>query len=106
MRRSVLALIVGGTLLGGAARAEHFTDHVQRAQRALALGQYEEALRAYTAGSAYAAFEDKEKGTITPGKLADFVVLSQDLFSTVPERIKEARVVATIVGGTVVYEGN
>ena len=62
------------------------------------------ALRIYTAGSAYASFEEKEKGTITPGKLADLVVLSEDLFSIAPERIKEARVVTTIVGGKVVYE--
>jgi predicted amidohydrolase YtcJ len=64
----------------------------------------EEALRAYTQGSAYAAFEEKEKGTIAPGKLADIVVLSDDLFSVPPEKIKEARVVITIVGGKVVYQ--
>jgi predicted amidohydrolase YtcJ len=64
----------------------------------------EEALRAYTAGSAFAAFEEKEKGTISPGKLADLVVLSDDLFSIPPERIKDARVVLTVVGGKVVYQ--
>ena len=63
----------------------------------------EEALRAYTQGSAFAAFEEKEKGTIAPGKLADVVVLAQDLFSIPPEKIKEARVALTIVGGKVVY---
>ena len=63
----------------------------------------EEALRAYTQGSAFAAFEEKEKGTIAPGKLADMVVLAQDLFSIPPEKIKEARVALTIVGGKVVY---
>jgi predicted amidohydrolase YtcJ len=63
-----------------------------------------EALRAYTAGSAFAAFEEKEKGTISPGKLADLVVLSDDLFSIPPERIKDARVVLTVVGGKVVYQ--
>jgi len=63
----------------------------------------EEALRAYTAGSAFAAFEEKEKGTISPGKLADLVVLSDDLFSIPPARIKGARVVLTVVGGKVVY---
>ena len=65
----------------------------------------EEALRAYTQGSAYAAFEEKEKGAIAPGKLADFVVLSADLFSSPPEEIKDVRVVLTIVGGKVVYRG-
>ena len=63
----------------------------------------EQALRAYTQGSAYAAFEEKEKGTIAPGKLADIVVLSDDLFSAPPEKIKEVRVVTTIVGGKVVF---
>ncbi|MBZ5516892.1 MAG: amidohydrolase [Acidobacteriia bacterium] len=63
----------------------------------------EEALRAYTTGSAYAAFEEKEKGTLAPGKLADLVVLSEDLFSITPERIREARVAMTIVGGRVIY---
>jgi predicted amidohydrolase YtcJ len=63
----------------------------------------EQALRAYTQGSAYAAFEEKEKGTIAPGQLADIVVLSDDLFSIPPERIKEVHVVITIVGGKMVF---
>lgn len=63
----------------------------------------EEALRAYTAGSAYAALEENEKGTIAPGKLADIVVLSDDVFSIPPDKIKDARVVLTIVGGRVVH---
>jgi predicted amidohydrolase YtcJ len=63
----------------------------------------EEALRAYTQGCAFAAFEEKEKGTLAPGKLADLVVLSNDLFVIPPERIKDTRVVLTIVGGKVVY---
>lgn len=65
----------------------------------------EEALRAYTQGSAYAGFDEKEKGTIAPGKLADFVLLSDDLFSIPPEKIKDARVLMTIIGGKVVYRG-
>jgi hypothetical protein len=64
----------------------------------------EEALRAYTQGSAYAAFEEKDKGTISPGKLADLVVLSEDLLRIPPERIKDVRVEITIVGGRVVYK--
>jgi len=64
----------------------------------------EEALRAYTSGSAYAAFEEKEKGTLAPGKLADVVVLSADLFTIPPEKIKDTRVVLTVVGGKVVYQ--
>ncbi len=64
----------------------------------------EEALRAYTYGSAFAAFEEKEKGTLAAGKLADIVVLSDDLFSIAAEKIKDVRVVMTVVGGKVVYE--
>jgi hypothetical protein len=64
----------------------------------------EEALRAYTQGCAYAAFEEKDKGTISPGKFADLAVLSEDLFRIPPERIKDARVEITIVGGRVVYQ--
>ena len=63
-----------------------------------------EALRAYTFGAAYAAFQENDKGTITPGKLADVVVLSEDLFRISPERIKDVRVDITILGGRVVYK--
>ncbi|GAB2745351.1 amidohydrolase [Amycolatopsis magusensis] len=62
----------------------------------------EQALRAYTHGSAYAAFREHEVGTLTPGKLADFVVLSAD--PTVAESLPEARVLATAVAGEIVYE--
>jgi len=64
----------------------------------------EEAIQAYTMGSAFAEFREKEKGSITPGKLADIVVLDSDLFSVVPEKIKDSAVRITIVGGKVVYE--
>jgi predicted amidohydrolase YtcJ len=64
----------------------------------------EQALHAYTTGSAYAAFEEKEKGIIAPGKLGDLVVLSDDFFSIPPEKIKDVRVLLTVVGGKVVYE--
>lgn len=66
----------------------------------------EEALDAYTAGGAFAAFEETEKGTISPGKLADLVVLSEDIFSAPPDRIKGITVNLTVAGGKVVYEGN
>jgi predicted amidohydrolase YtcJ len=63
-----------------------------------------EALTAYTQGSAYAEFQEREKGRLAPGMLADVIVLSQDIFRAEPQRIHEARVVATIVGGRVTYE--
>ncbi|HSP63734.1 MAG TPA: amidohydrolase family protein, partial [Pyrinomonadaceae bacterium] len=63
-----------------------------------------EAVRAYTAGSAFAEFQEKEKGTILPGKLADVVILSRDIFKIDPKEIEKAKVVMTIMDGRVVYE--
>ena len=62
-----------------------------------------EAVWAYTAGAAYAGGEEQIKGTVTPGKLADLVVLSQDIFSINPAAILETEIVATIFGGDVVH---
>lgn len=64
-----------------------------------------EAVRAYTFGSAYAAFQETDRGTIEVGKLADFVLLSRDIFDPAQrDRIADTRVLLTIVGGQVVYE--
>jgi hypothetical protein len=64
----------------------------------------EEAVRAYTNGSAYAEWMEKEKGSLEAGKLADFVVLSRDIFAVAPETIEQTRVVMTVVGGQVLHE--
>ena len=64
----------------------------------------EEAVRAYTVGSAFAEFQDDQKGTIAPGKLADLVILSHDIFKIDPVEIEKAQVVMTIMDGRVVYE--
>ena len=64
----------------------------------------EEAVRAYTVGSAFAEFQEKEKGTIVPGMLADLVILSRDIFKIDPKEIEKAKVVTTIMDGRVVYE--
>src|SRR5947208_7745884 len=66
----------------------------------------EEAIQAYTMGSAFAEFREKEKGSLTPGKLADVVVLDRDLFVMPQEKIKDAAVRYTMVGGRVVYEAS
>ncbi|HZN03873.1 MAG TPA: amidohydrolase family protein, partial [Candidatus Polarisedimenticolia bacterium] len=63
-----------------------------------------EAVTAYTQGSAYAEFQEREKGILAPGMLADLVVLSRDIFHLEPRDLHEARVTTTIVGGRVVYE--
>lgn len=59
----------------------------------------EAALRHFTIDAAYAAFEDDEKGTIAPGKFADFAVLSEDIVAGGPETLLKARVLMTIMGG-------
>jgi len=63
-----------------------------------------EAVEAYTMGSAYAEFQEKEKGSISKGKLADMVLLSEDIFSIPPERIRDVRVLKTFVGGRLVFD--
>jgi predicted amidohydrolase YtcJ len=66
----------------------------------------EEAIKAYTLNTAYAAYEEDLKGSITVGKLADFVVLSDNLLTMDPDGIKDVKVLTTIVGGKVVYEAD
>ena len=64
-----------------------------------------EAVEAYTMGSAYAEFQEKDKGSITVAKLADFVVLSDDIFKIPLASIKNVKVEATFLGGKLVYGG-
>ena len=61
-----------------------------------------EAVRAYTMGSAYASFEEQSKGSIEPGKLADFVVLTEDILKIDPMKIADTRVYATIFDGKII----
>jgi len=65
-----------------------------------------EAIEAYTMGSAYAEFQDNEKGSITTGKLADIVLLSDDIFAIDPAKIRDVKVVTTIVGGKIVWDAS
>ncbi|WP_371396450.1 amidohydrolase [Fretibacter rubidus] len=64
----------------------------------------ERALYSYTMGNAYAAFEEDSKGSITPGKLADIAVLSQDLLTVPDDAIMDTKITMTILGGKVVYK--
>jgi predicted amidohydrolase YtcJ len=63
-----------------------------------------QAVHAYTLGSAYAEDQEKIKGSIQAGKLADLVVLSEDIFSIAPERIEETKVYLTVFDGKIIYE--
>lgn len=64
----------------------------------------DEAVRAFTWGSAYAEFQDGVKGTLEVGKLADLVMLSDDIFTIDPVKIRDVKVLTTIVDGRVVFE--
>jgi predicted amidohydrolase YtcJ len=63
----------------------------------------EQALKMFTIWPAYAAFEEKEKGTIEPGKLADFTVLSHDIMQIPPPKILQTRNEMTVIGGEILY---
>jgi predicted amidohydrolase YtcJ len=64
-----------------------------------------ESIEAFTLGSAYAAFQEKDRGSLEVGKLADFVVLSRDILADAErDHIAETEVLVTVVGGTIVYE--
>jgi predicted amidohydrolase YtcJ len=64
----------------------------------------EQAIAAYTRGSAFAEFAEKDKGTLAKGMLADFVVLDRDLSGVPPDRILGTKVLRTVVGGKTMYE--
>ncbi len=63
----------------------------------------DEAIAAYTSGSAYAEFAEKDKGTLAPGMLADFIVLDRDITKVPPEQILQTKVLQTYLGGKNVY---
>ena len=64
----------------------------------------EQAVTAYTRGSAYAAFAERERGTLAPGMLADIAVLSQDVFTAPPNALPATTSVVTIVGGRILHD--
>jgi hypothetical protein len=64
----------------------------------------DQAIAAYTTGAAFAEFEEKEKGKLAPGMLADFVVLDRDVTATAAEKALATKVLRTVVGGKTVYE--
>jgi predicted amidohydrolase YtcJ len=64
----------------------------------------EQAIQGYTRGGAIAARREKTEGSIEVGKLADVIILSQDLFRIAPNQIGETKVLMTMVGGKIVYQ--
>ncbi|HDP99886.1 MAG TPA: amidohydrolase, partial [bacterium] len=63
----------------------------------------EEALRAYTIDAAFALFEEKIKGSLEAGKLADFVMIDQDITQIAPENIQDAKIMLTVAGGEIIF---
>lgn len=66
----------------------------------------EEAVRFYTLGAAFAEFQENEKGTIAVGKLADFVILSDDIFTINPGKIGQTKILTTVMDGRIVYRAD
>jgi predicted amidohydrolase YtcJ len=64
----------------------------------------EDAIRAYTLGAAFAGHREKTEGSVEPGKLADLIVLSQDLFKIEPDKVANTEVLLTMLGGKTVYQ--
>jgi len=95
-----LSSIIGGELDGGAQAGAVKLSTVYAPQEKLTVP---EAVAAYTTGSAYAANHDGRVGSLQPGKLADLIVLSKDIFTMPPQTISSARVLMTMVGGKVVF---
>jgi predicted amidohydrolase YtcJ len=95
------AVIIGQELDGAAQGGARPTGKTYAPEQRLTVRQ---AVDAYTQGSAYAAFEDTQLGTLETGKLADLAVLSQDIFSVAPTEIGKTRVEMTMVGGKLVYQ--
>ncbi len=63
----------------------------------------EETLEAFTQGGAFAAFQEDQLGSLSPGKWADFVVLSDDIMQIPPAQVLETSVIATVVGGKTIH---
>ena len=78
----------------------HFTVNREGPERI----SVKEAVKCYTAGSAYAEFRENEKGTLSKGKLADFIIVSDDPLQINPEKIKDIAVLSTWIGGQRIYQ--
>jgi predicted amidohydrolase YtcJ len=63
----------------------------------------EDALHGYTSGAAYASYDERDKGTLERGKLADFAMIDRDITRIAPEEIAQARVMMTVVGGRIIH---
>ena len=64
----------------------------------------DDAIKAYTLGAAFAGHREKTEGSLEPGKLADLIMISQDLFKVAPSEIANTEVLFTMVGGKIVYQ--
>jgi predicted amidohydrolase YtcJ len=113
-------VVIGGSDYGGPTPAEMYPNNplipfyfyvTRKAKDGTVVGadekiSREQALRIFTVNPAYATFEEKVKGSIEPGKLADFVVLSQDLLTVPDDQILSTHPLATYVGGRKVFSAD
>jgi predicted amidohydrolase YtcJ len=95
--------VAGQALDGGAQSGARKTGNIINPEERITVTQ---AVDAYTRESAFAVFADSWAGTLEPGKVADLVVLSQDIFSIPSEKLSQTRVLETMVGGKTVYSAN
>ena len=65
-----------------------------------------DAIKGYTINAAFAGHREKDEGSLEMGKLADFIVISQDIFKVAPSKIGETHVLLTVVGGRVAYKSD
>ncbi|MEP6546045.1 MAG: amidohydrolase [Gammaproteobacteria bacterium] len=100
-KSSDTANIAGETLDGAAQGGARLTGGTYVPEERISVA---DAVRAYTQGSAFAAFFERQVGTLEVGKLADLAVLSQDIFAVAPETIAKTQVVITMVDGKIVYQ--
>jgi predicted amidohydrolase YtcJ len=80
------------------------TDYAGRVWGANQRVSIDEAMRIGTINGAYASYEEQMKGSITAGKFADFVMLEQDPHKVEPDRLKDIRIMRTVVGGKTVFQ--
>jgi predicted amidohydrolase YtcJ len=98
-RSPATANIPGGSVDGAGQGGAVLTQTVYEPEERVTIQM---AVDAYTRGGAYAAVHEDRVGTLEPGKEADLIVLSQDVFRVAPEEISKTRVQTTVVGGKVV----
>ena len=109
MKSSAQAVVIGGGVVGASVlyhlTKAGWTDVVLLERKQLTAGStWHAAGGMHTLNGAHAAFEEREKGSLEPGKLADLVLLGEDLTRVPTARLRHVEVAMTVVGGEIVYQ--